>query len=305
MMNHPTAATPAQPLDIVFDMETDDPDDFLTLLLLLGHPRARLRAVTIVPGSPEQVGLVRAALGWFGADLPVGVFNPRPEKPAVSPWHAAAYGAVAPAHDAEGGAEVLLRTATPQTALLVGGPLRNVQAAIQLAAVRGAVFAPGRVVIQGGFAGTHLVPPERQLPRFHGLETAVSHNLSKHSKSALAALAHPGFGERRLVSKNVCHRALYDRELHARIAPLRPRSRSLDLIWQGMEVYLRERPDGKLLHDPLAACCALDPGVASWAEVEVYSQRGEWGARPAPGSGTWITVDYDPDRFEQLLTEVG
>ncbi|GAB4212265.1 MAG: nucleoside hydrolase [Roseiflexaceae bacterium] len=303
MQHDSNAATERQPLDLIFDMETDDPDDFLTLLLLLGHPRARLRAVTIVPGSPEQVGLVRAALGWFGVDVPVGVFNPRPEKPAVSPWHTAAYGPVAPASGGESGAEVLLRTATPETTLLVGGPLRNVQAAIQQAAARGVEFAPGRVVIQGGFAGASLVPPERQLPRFQGLETVVSHNLSKHSKSALAALGYVGFGERRLVSKNVCHRALYDQALHARIGALRGRSRSLDLIWQGMEVYLRERPDGKLLHDPLAACCALDPGLATWAEVEVYSQRGEWGARPAPGSGTWITIDYDQQRFEQLLTE--
>lgn len=73
MIGASTVAMAAQPLDLVFDMETDDPDDFLTLLLLLGHPCARLRAVTIVPGSPEQVGLVRAALGWFGVDLPVGV----------------------------------------------------------------------------------------------------------------------------------------------------------------------------------------------------------------------------------------
>lgn len=156
-----------------------------------------------------------------------------------------------------------------------------------------------------GFAGASLVPPERQLPKFHGQETAVSHNLSKHSKSALAALGHGGFSARRLVSKNICHRALYDQALHGRIAALRPCSHSLDLIWQGMEVYLRQRPEGKLLHDPLVACCALDPGIASWAEVEVYNQRGEWGARLMPGSGTWITIDYDQQRFEQVLTEQG
>lgn len=39
-------------IDIVWDMETGDPDDFITLLLLLGHPRVNLLGVTITPGTP-------------------------------------------------------------------------------------------------------------------------------------------------------------------------------------------------------------------------------------------------------------
>ena len=53
-------------MPFVWDMETSDPDDFMTLLLLLGHPRVDLRAVTITPGTPEQVGLVRWALRALG-----------------------------------------------------------------------------------------------------------------------------------------------------------------------------------------------------------------------------------------------
>ena len=290
-----------KPIDLVLEMETDDPDDLLTLIWLLGQPRVWLRAVTVVPGSPEQVGLVRAALGWFGADVPVGVFNPHPEKPAVSPWHAAAYGATTPAQADAPGHEVLLASVTPATTLLVGGPPRNIQAAIQRAQAAGRPFAPARMVIQGGFAGPELVPPERQPEHLRGRRTAVSHNLSKHPGSALAALGYPGCPERRLVSKNVCHRARYDAALHARVGALRGRSQALDLIWRGMVVYLQERPEGKLLHDPLTACCALDLGIATWAEAEVYRERGEWGARPSSGSSTWISVDFDPARFEALL----
>lgn len=62
-------------MNILWDMETGDPDDFVTLLLLLGHPRVNLLGVTITPGTPDQVGVVRAALGWFGRTIPVGVFN--------------------------------------------------------------------------------------------------------------------------------------------------------------------------------------------------------------------------------------
>ena len=34
-----------QPVEVVFEMETGDPDDVLTLIFLLGHPGANLRAI--------------------------------------------------------------------------------------------------------------------------------------------------------------------------------------------------------------------------------------------------------------------
>src|SRR5262249_11787413 len=93
-------------LDVVWDMETGDPDDFLTLLLLLGHSEVNLKAVTITPGSAQQVGLVRRALSWFGRSIPVGAYNIDHPKPGVSPWHYRAYGEAPPSRDAEPGGEV-------------------------------------------------------------------------------------------------------------------------------------------------------------------------------------------------------
>lgn len=56
-------------LDVVRDMETSDPDDFLTLLLLAGHPEVNLCAVTVTPGSPAQVGVVRLVVqGGFAGE---------------------------------------------------------------------------------------------------------------------------------------------------------------------------------------------------------------------------------------------
>ena len=51
----------------VFDMETGDPDDVLTLLFIASHPDVELRAVTITPGSQEQVALVRWILQQLGS----------------------------------------------------------------------------------------------------------------------------------------------------------------------------------------------------------------------------------------------
>jgi pyrimidine-specific ribonucleoside hydrolase len=285
-------------LDVIFEMETNDPDDFLTLLLLLGHPRVNLKAVTLVPGSAQQVGLVRRALGWFGVELPVGASRLDHEKPCVSAWHERAYGRWEPSWDAEPGGALLARLCDERTTLLTGAPPKNLSAALEVEN-----FKLGRWVAQGGFAGEGVVPAERQLAQFRGLRECPSFNLNGDPKGVLRALRDPRIEERRFVSKNVCHGVVYDAGLHARIGPLRAGSRSLDLIWRGMDAYLSRSPEGKKFHDPLAACCAIEPSLASWAAVEVYRAKGGWGSVLAPGSGTWIIHDHDPAAFERVLTE--
>ena len=58
-------------------------------------------------------------------------------------------------------------------------------------------------------------------------------------------------------------------------------------------------------HDPLAAAVALDESVCAFREVEVYRERGAWGARLAAGSRTRISVSVDRARFLDVLTAVG
>src|SRR6476469_9066382 len=96
-------------IDVVWDMETGDPDDFLTLLLLIGHPEVNLKAVTITPGTPDQIGLVRYAIAQFNLDIPVGAYNIEHPKQCVSKWHYDTYGNIPPSRDAEPGGEILLR----------------------------------------------------------------------------------------------------------------------------------------------------------------------------------------------------
>ena len=283
-------------------METGDPDDFLTLLLLLDHPRVDLRAVTITPGTTDQVGLVRRALSWLAReDVVVGAGNLDLPKLAVSGWHYKAYGEAPPSRDAEPADEVLVRMLGAHTTLLTGAPPKNLGAALALAASRGAPLALGRWVAQGGFAGEGVVPPERQLPKFRGLVTCPSFNLNGAPNAVLTALAAPAIASRLFVSKNVCHGVIYDRAMHERFAAARDRRRSIELVHHGMERYLRDRPAGKALHDPLAAACALDESVGEWAEVEIYRERGGWGARPSPGSTTRIIIGYDHERFLSTL----
>lgn len=302
-------------LDVVWDMETGDPDDFLTLLLLLGHPQVNLKAVTVTPGTPDQVGLVRRALAWFDRQIPVGAHNldhvPKSLRDGgepeggrhgrrgvcVSSWHYAAFGDAPPSREAAPGGEVLRAACDERTTLVTGAPLKNLGAAMKLPG-----FRVGALVVQGGFAGEGVVPPERQLAKFRGMTTCPTYNLNGDPRSAEAALVHPGIGGRWFVSKNVCHGVVYDREVHARVAALKDRSRSLRLIWQGMDAYLRKSPEGKKFHDPLAACCAIDRSIGTWAEVELFRARGGWGSRLSPGSGTWIITGHDHEKFLAALT---
>ncbi|MGB1014597.1 MAG: nucleoside hydrolase [Nannocystaceae bacterium] len=289
-------------IPVVWDMETGDPDDFLTLLLLAQHPRVDLRAVTITPGTPDQVGLVREALSWLRCEIPVGVHNLDHGKECVSGWHHRVYGKIPPSRDAVDGGELLLEICDAETTLITGAPLKNLGAAIALGEARGTPFTLGRWFAQGGFAGDGVVPREHQLEKFLGRKEVPTYNLNGAPKQALAALACPGIGRRWFISKNVCHGVYYNEEMHRQIGAVKHRSQSLELIWKGMTEYLRRKPAGKKFHDPLAACCAIEPAIGTWAEVELYRKRGGWGSRLQPGSTTKIITRHNHNLFVEVLT---
>ena len=106
------------------------------------------------------------------------------------------------------------------------------------------------------------------------------------------------------MSKNVTHGLAWDAALHARVgALLGSAPAGVQLIHEAMSVYLASHPEGKLLHDPLAACAAIDPSIVTWAEVRVTYAAGQWGAEAAPGTGTFISISADTDRFVQTLVK--
>lgn len=124
-------------------------------------------------------------------------------------------------------------------------------------------------------------------------------------KAALAALASERVAHRDLVSKNVTHGIVWDAALQARLLAAPGLSPGTVLAREGMALYLSHRPEGKLLHDPLAACAVLDRDAFTWAPVEVTYGRGQWGARPAAGSGTFISIAVDWPRAADVLFGTG
>jgi len=292
-------------IDIIFDMETDDPDDFITLLMLLGHPEVNLKAVTVFPGSPEQIGFIRRTVNtWFELDIPIGAHNLKTPKSRISNWHYEAYSFAESSEDAQSAGQLLLDMCDVETTLLIGAPLTNFRTASRYADEQNRDLIIGKIVVQGGFAGHGVVPDELQLEKFKGEVAVPSHNLLGDSKATKKILDyHPSYGKY-FVSKNVCHRVLYDRDLHNLVNSKRYQSQALDLIWQGMETYFNINPNGKMLHDPLAACCAINPDIAEWCEVSLFREGNAWGARLDDNTDTQIIVDYNHPKFLDVFLAV-
>jgi pyrimidine-specific ribonucleoside hydrolase len=288
-------------LQVVLDMETGDPDDFITLLLLLGHPMVHLKAVTVVPGTPDQIGFLRYVLSRFNrSDLPLGAFDMN-AKPALSKFHLKIYedAIINESRDALDGSDVLLMHCDEQTILICGGPLKNVAKAIQ-----SGQFKLGRLVAQGGFAGDNIVPEEKRLTKFNGRITCPTFNLNADAKSAKMVLDYNGIKEKFFVSKNVCHGVVYTKDTHKQLEKVKDKSQSLQEIYHVMSIYLnRQGKHQKAFHDPLAACCAIDLSIGQWKDVKLYmdEKTKEWGSRISDNPNVKIIVDYDHEKFISTL----
>lgn len=287
-----------QPIDILLDMETSDPDDLMTLCLLTSHPRLRLRAVTVTPGTDAQIGLVRHVLRLADLDIPVGSAHPGYEKSCVAGFYSKwfpHYPSEKP--DAEG-ISIILNTLReyPDLTIVTGAPLKNFARLPETQRVH-------RWVAQGGFAGDNVVPEADRLDKFKGRITCPTFNFNGDPQTALRLLAHPLIERRLLVSKNVCHGIVYDERVHDFFRQYKDKNIGVNLIHNGMSIYLQKNPDGKKFHDPLAACVAMDESICDFSAVEVYRERGEWGSRPVPESNTRISIRAHEERLWALMVE--
>eukprot|EP00747_Dinoflagellata_sp_TGD_P162393 gnl/TRDRNA2_/TRDRNA2_179942_c0_seq1.p1 gnl/TRDRNA2_/TRDRNA2_179942_c0~~gnl/TRDRNA2_/TRDRNA2_179942_c0_seq1.p1 ORF type:complete len:597 (-),score=112.27 gnl/TRDRNA2_/TRDRNA2_179942_c0_seq1:162-1898(-) len=308
----PAAASTGRPLrPYIFDMETGDPDDVLTLLFLCAHPGVELRAVTITPGSDEQVALVRWLLQQMDlAHVRIGAQDwPANAKKHVN-LNAAFYKSFGrsprglPVCER---ADMVLRECCGESVTMVtGAPLHNLGAV-----VGGDGFRLGRWVAQGGFAGEGVVAPDNQMDKFKGMQTCPTWNFGGNIPAAQAALASTAILQKICVSKNVCHSVVYDDEWHNALgvaaeaeeanAPKGRRALAFRMMYNTMDQYLSKKPGGKKLHDPLALAVALDESVCELAEVELFCNKGAWGSRLSPGSNIWISVAYDAAKFQAAL----
>ena len=280
-------------------METADPDDFLTLCFLLSHPDVNLTAVTVTPGGKLQVGLVKKVLEIMETDIPVGARNPDHQKQSVSSYYHKLMGHIPEAEADDYGYVVMASTLEkyPDLTILTGAPLPN----LGLLIGNFPDIKLKRWVAQGGFAGDNIVPKEKRLPKFNGKILCPTFNFNGDVKSAKLLLSSDKIEKRICISKNVCHGVVYTQDLHEEYAAIKNKTKATALIYKAMDIYLKKHPDGKKLHDPLAACTAINENVCELKEVEIYREKGMWGSRPRPDSGTWISISHNQKLFENLF----
>jgi Inosine-uridine nucleoside N-ribohydrolase len=284
-------------INIIFDMETSDPDDVFTLCLLSHHPQVNLLGVTVTPGSRHQIGLVKHILKLLNKDIKVGAKNINHPKECVSEFHYSWLGKIPPAEADGNGPDVLWESAYGHHPykIVCGASLGNLYAYSQRY-----VLIP-EAVIQGGFAGDNIVPPELVLPKFKGKITCPTFNLNGDVPAALGVLSSQKILKRTFVSKNVCHGVVYDQAMHEYMLPYKNNNPGLNLMVQGMEHYLKKHPSGKAFHDPLAACVAIDPSICQFEEVELYRHKGEWGSKKSDNPNAIISISVDMDKFKKIM----
>lgn len=293
--------SPPQITNVIFDMETSDPDDFLTLCWLCSHPKVNLIGVTVTPGTQEQIGLIRRTLYECHSNtVYIGSFDSQRQDGCVSGFHYNIPGFKIESAKADGsGAEIIKDCLKkyPDATLLTGAPLKNLHNFLKT--------CPDIIlqhwVAQGGFAGDSLVKPENRLVKFAGRETCPTFNFNGDPHGALLALSSNQIQQRTLVSKNVCHSISYDQKFHELFKPRQNFKPGMNLIFKTMEVYLQRHPKGKMLHDPLAACVMMQPDICEFEEVEVYRSKGEWGSKKSQNTKTKISISVDPVRFQETF----
>jgi len=290
-------------IDILFNCETADPDDMLTLCMLSHHPKVNLVGITITPGSIQQINLVEDILEMLDKpNIPIGVRSPGHPKSCVSEFHykwLSKHLSLREYCDSPMlGEDIIAQTIAKYKDLKIvsGAGLSCVAKYLDKYNTK-----LNEVVVQGGFAGDSVVPEQYRLTKFAGRETCPTFNLNADIPAAKLVIDTKQIHTKRFVSKNVCHGVIYDQEMHERIRPFRHNNKGLDMLVDGMEFYLNQKNRGKAFHDPLAACVAIDPTIVEFREVEIYREKGEWGARLAQSTNTFISVALDRERFEQIL----
>ena len=300
-------------MNVIFDMETSDPDDVLTLCWLIGNPQVNLTGVTVTPGTQEQIALVRQVffqVNGHWVTPPIGAFDNSRVDGCVSDFHYRIMNMVLEPFDVmlfipdtrkadDTGANVLRDVIKkyPDVTLLTGAPLKNLHRLLR----EHPDVTLKHWVAQGGFAGDSLVVPENRLTKFAGRETCPTFNFNGDPEGALLALSTDKIQKRTLVSKNVCHGISYDLNFHEEFRPHKDKNSAMKVIYKIMASYLKRHPKGKMLHDPLAACVMLNPEICTFEEVEVYRAKGEWGSRRAYNTNTKISVAVDPVKFKETF----
>lgn len=278
-----------------FIIETDlghDPDDLFCICHLaeMGLP---IKAVGIVPGSPEQVALAVGLRKHLNLDFEIGVAKTtaKPEHLGVHKTLCERFGWTAGTPDGTN-EEVFKRAfeSQPDCDVLVIGPAPGLKATAHMAS--------GKLTFQGGFLPYSLHRPSITVEKFENLEHVPTFNFNG-CRDAVETTLKAGFAIRRFCGKNVCHSIILDKEKASRMTPAR--SAAGEIYLEAVRLYL-ERHEEKKMHDPTALVCHLHPEIATWFRGRPRKERGNWTTEPNE-NGDFVLADVDRERLWRHLLE--
>jgi len=275
-------------------IETDlghDPDDLFCICHMaeMGLP---IKAIGLVPGSPEQVALACGMRQFLGLDFEIGV-----AKVATKPERLGIHDTLCERHNwkkalPDGLNETVFLRALledPECDILVIGPAPGLNAI--------AHKARGKMTFQGGFLPYSLYRPNISVAKMEGHDAIPTFNFNGCREAVTAVLAAP-LKLRRFCGKNVCHSIVLNKDYCNMMTE--PRNQAGELYLEAVKLYF-ERHEEKKMHDPTALACHLHPEIATWFRGSPVRQGGNWSTKPDP-NGDYVLADVDRDKlWEHIL----
>ena len=246
-------------MNIIFDMETGDPDDLVTLLLLLANPDIQLRGITCWQGSAIQIGLIKHVLSLARLDIPVGGLN-EPEPKELSPYYTDVIGQWIPQLATETPQDVLTNVLTqyPDAKVLTGAPLTNLAYFLQNTSLK-----ITEVTSQGGYLGNLVSEP---LEKFRGKSEIRTYNLTNDTNAFSIVNTSSKIDKLTFVTKDLCHGFMYTPEIHNQItfgeSPIQ------QLLFTCLNRYAAAGKS-KAMHDPLAMLYMIYPEIGSSIKIDM------------------------------------
>jgi pyrimidine-specific ribonucleoside hydrolase len=289
-------------INVIFNCETADPDDIITLCLIAHHPKVNLLGVVVTPGSKDQINLVKHVLSILEKDIPVGARKPEHPKNCVSQFHYKWFGDKIKESTFDGLGKDIIKELSDKyfdLKILSGAPLGNIYDYLK----EDSSNYIDEIVVQGGFAGDNIVPEQCRLEKFKGLNFCPTFNLGGDKKAALYITSDEfmQIKQQYYVSKNVCHGVVYDKSIHEKFSQYKNNNIGLNLIYDGMKKYLDKNPNGKLFHNPLAACVLINKSTCDFAKVNMIYDNGKWGCELNNNSNIQISFKINNEIFEKTL----
>lgn len=246
-------------MNVLFDMETGDPDDLITLLMLIANPDVQLRGITCWQGSPIQIGLIHHVLNLANLSIPVGGLN-QDEPKELSAYYRDTVGSWSVALATQTPTQVISQALRyyPDTHILTGAPLTNLGDFLSSQSQ-----AIASMTTQGGYLGSLVANP---LEKFKGKKAIRTYNLTNDTYAFNQVNYSEQIFKLTFVTKDLCHGFMYTPEIHKTI------SFGSSLVQQLLKSCLERYAvagKSKAMHDPLAMLYMLYPEIGQTKQIEM------------------------------------